>query len=161
MDSPQASKPLSYEEKVERLQQIGSAVYLRYSQESQTWDENEQAELSEKASQTAKEVFNIYLEKMTPELIVADTLDRLFDFHSPMTRLGAAYFLGYAKLYPLSTTGKISQSLEDAFSALSHSFTHDEWKPVRETAAESLFRLQSLIQISSQLSSWDLELNLS
>lgn len=161
MTNSQATKRLSYEQQAELLQKIGSAVYLRYSSSPKSWDDEAQAELSEKISEATKEVFAHFNECMTPEIVAKENIDRLFDFHSPMTRLGAAYFLGYAKLYPLSTAGKISASLEDAFTALSHSFTHDEWKPVRETAAESLFRLQSLIQISSQLSEWDLELNLS
>ena len=161
MSSSQVLDPLNFKQQAELLQKIGSAVYLRYSDSPKSWEENEHSELSEKISEAAKEVFSTFNERMTPHEVVKETLDRLFDFHSPMTRLGAAYFLGYAKLYPLSTAGKVSQGLEDAFSALSHSFTHDEWKPVRETAAESLFRLQSLIQISSQLSSWDLELDLS
>lgn len=161
MTTSQVSGPLNFERQTELLQKIGSAVYLRYSSNSKSWDEVAQADLSEKISETTKEVFNTYMDCMNPDEVVKESLDRLFDFHSPMTRLGASYLLGYAKVYPLSTAGKITKSLEDAFSGLSHSFTHDEWKPVRETAAESLFRLQSLIQISSQLSEWDLELNLS
>ncbi|MDF1666028.1 MAG: hypothetical protein P1V97_30000 [Planctomycetota bacterium] len=160
MTSSQVTDSLNFEQQAELLQKIGSAVYLRYSSSPKSWDDAAQADLSDKISDTCKEVFAAFNECKTPAGVVKECVDRLFDFHSPMTRLGAAYFLGYAKLFPLSTAGKVSSSLEDSFTALSHSFTHDEWKPVRETAAESLFRLQSLIQISSQLSEWDLELNL-